>query len=71
MTPSWRKPVGALAIIGIIIVWALLVTSLWPVVNGWHWIGQLLFYIPAGILWIVPLKPLLMCLETGRWRSAP
>lgn len=68
MTPSWRKPVGALAIITLIIAWAAVVTSLWPVVNAWHWIGQMLFYVVAGTMWILPLKPLLLWMETGRWR---
>ena len=68
MTPSWRKPAGAFAIIALIIAWAVLVTSLWPVVNNWHWIGQSLFYLATGIVWIAPLKPLLLWMETGRWR---
>lgn len=69
MTPSWRKPVGALAILALIIVWAVLVSSLWPVVSDWHWTGQLAFYLAAGIVWILPLKPLLLWMETGRWRA--
>ena len=68
MTPSWRKPAGAFAIIALIIAWAVLVTSLWPMVNGWHWTAQALFYLATGIVWIAPLKPLLLWMETGRWR---
>lgn len=66
--PSWRKPVGALAIVGIIIVYAAVVTSLWPAVNGWPWFGQALFWLVAGLLWIAPLRPLLVWMELGRWR---
>lgn len=68
MTPTWRKPAGALAIIALILVWAVLVTSLGSTVSGWHWAGQLLFYLLTGIIWIAPLKPLLLWMETGRWR---
>lgn len=68
MTPSWRKPAGALAIVALIIIWAVLVASLGSVINRWHWIGQLLFYLATGIIWIAPLKPLLLWMETGRWR---
>lgn len=68
MTPSWRKPAGALAIVALIVVWAALVASLAPTISQWHWIGQLLFYLTAGIVWIAPLKPLLLWMETGRWR---
>ena len=68
MTPSWRKPVGVLLILLLILVWAVLVTSLSGVVGGWHWTSQLLFYLVTGIVWITPMKPLLLWIETGRWR---
>ncbi len=66
--PSWRKPAGALLILALIVVWAVLVTSLAGMVGGWWWPAQALFYVVAGIVWILPLKPLLLWMETGRWR---
>ncbi|GAL99658.1 MULTISPECIES: DUF2842 domain-containing protein [Sphingomonas] len=66
MTPSWRKPAGMLLIVAIIIVWAMLVTSLSGVVGQWHWVLQLGFYVVAGIAWITPMKPLLRWMEGGR-----
>lgn len=69
MTPSWRKPAGMLAILGIITVWCVIVASLSATVGGWHWLLQLAFYVVAGIVWIAPLKPLLCWMETGRWRQ--
>jgi len=66
--PSWRKPAGVLAILLLIAVWAALVASLSGVVGGWHWAAQALFYLVAGVAWILPLKPLLLWMETGRWR---
>lgn len=68
MTPSWRKPVGAFAIIALILVWCIGIASLSGVVGQWHGAVQMLFYIVAGIVWIAPLKPLLLWMETGRWR---
>ena len=68
MTPSWRKPAGALASGGFIIVWGLLVSSLWPFVHELHWTLVAVFYLVAGLAWILPLKPLLLWMETGRWR---
>jgi hypothetical protein len=65
MTPNWRKPVGMLLILAIIVVWAALVASLSGVVGGWPWPGQLAFYVVAGIVWIAPLKPLLRWMESG------
>jgi hypothetical protein len=32
------------------------------------WPVQAIFYLIAGIVWILPLKPLLRWMETGRWR---
>lgn len=69
MTPSWRKPVGVLAILALIAAWAALVASLSSTVAGWHWIVQLLFYLITGIVWITPMKPLLRWSETGSWRA--
>jgi hypothetical protein len=66
--PSWRKPAGAFAILGIVIVWAVLIASLSGPIGRLHGIVQAAIYIVAGIVWILPLKPLLAWMETGRWR---
>lgn len=58
-------------ILGVIIVWALLVASFADTVSRWPAWVQLPFYIAAGIVWIVPLKPILRWSETGRWRATP
>lgn len=68
MTPSWRKPAGALAIVALIVAWCVLVASLSGTVGGWAWPLQLIFYLFTGIVWIAPLKPLLRWMETGRFR---
>ncbi len=68
MTPSWRKPAGAFAIVALIILWCVLVASLSATIGGWHWTAQAAFYLVTGIVWIAPLKPLLRWMETGRWR---
>jgi nitrate reductase NapE component len=68
MTPSWRKPVGTLAILLFIILWCVLVVTLAGGVGRWHWSLQAVFYLVAGIAWITPLKPALLWMETGRWR---
>jgi hypothetical protein len=67
--PTWRKPAGVLAILLYIIVWAVLVTSQADRIGGLAWPLQALFYCIAGIIWIVPLKPLLRWMELGRWRA--
>ena len=66
--PSWRKPAGIFAILGLIAIWSALIASLAPTVGEWPVLAQALFYLVAGIVWILPLKPLLRWMETGRFR---
>ena len=68
MNPSWRKPAGIGLILLLVLVWSVLVASAAPVVGRWHWALQAVFYLVAGTAWILPLKPLLMWMELGRWR---
>ena len=72
MTPSWRKPVGALAIIAMLAAWCIAVASLSAWVGGWHWALQLAFYLVAGIgwLWLLPMRRTLSWMETGSFRRA-
>lgn len=65
--PSWRKPAGIFAILALIAVWAVLIASLAGFVGNWPVLAQALFYLIAGIAWILPLKPLLRWMETGRF----
>ena len=66
--PSWRKPAGVGLIMLIIIGWAMLVVS------ALDWFGPMpvllsvLVYAVAGVAWILPLRPILIWMETGRWR---
>jgi len=68
MNPSWRKPAGALAIIGLILVWVVVVASFSGQIGRLPILVQTLIYLALGIVWILPLKPLLRWMETGRWR---
>jgi hypothetical protein len=67
--PSWRKPAGIFAILGLIAVWAGLVASLAGLVGKWPVLAQAAFYMVAGIAWILPLKPLLRWMETGKFKD--
>ncbi len=66
--PSWRKPVGVFAILVLIAIWVVAVASLAGSVGQWPVLVQGLFYLVAGIAWILPLKPVLQWIETGRFR---
>mgnify|MGYP002778698006 CR=1 FL=1 len=69
--PRWRPTAGIFMILAIITVWAVLIGSLAGLVSEWPGLVQLLFYLVAGTIWILPLKPILRWSETGRWRSDP
>jgi len=66
--PSWRKPVGVFAILALIAGWSVGVASLSSTVGQWPILLQSLFYLVAGLAWILPLKPLLAWMETGHFR---
>ncbi|PWG03369.1 DUF2842 domain-containing protein [Sphingosinicella humi] len=67
--PSWRKPFGMFLILLLILVWSIIVVSLAGLLDGLPWPVHALYYTVAGIVWILPLKPLLRWMETGKWRA--
>ena len=67
--PTWRKPAGIGLILLLIVVWAVLVATVAGLIEDWPILIQLPFYLVAGIVWILPLKPLLRWMETGRFRQ--
>jgi predicted membrane channel-forming protein YqfA (hemolysin III family) len=69
--PRGRPTAAVFMILAVILVWAVLVASVSDTVTRWPAAVQLLFYIVAGIVWILPLKPILRWSETGRWRNDP
>jgi hypothetical protein len=55
-------------ILAIIAIWAAIILMLSPFIERLPMLGQLVVYVVAGIVWILPLKPLLAWMETGKWR---
>lgn len=66
--PSWRKGAGTALILLLILLWAAFVASLAQTVSRWPVLVQAPFYLLMGMVWIVPLKPLIRWSLTGRWR---
>ena len=66
--PTWRKPAGMLFILLLIAVWAVIVVSVAGWLEGLPWPVLAAYYITAGIIWILPLKPLLQWMETGSFK---
>jgi hypothetical protein len=67
--PSPRKLAGITLILLLIAVWATFVASMAQVVGGWPILVQAPFYLVMGIIWIVPLKPLVRWIQTGSFRA--
>jgi len=69
VNPSWRKPAGVFLILLLILVWSVAVATFADRIGGWAWPLQALFFLVAGIAWILPLKPLIRWMQTGKWRE--
>jgi predicted membrane channel-forming protein YqfA (hemolysin III family) len=69
--PSYRKLVGIGAILLLIGIWAAFVATLAQIVGRWPILVQAAFYLFMGIVWIIPLKPLVRWIQTGSFRAAP
>src|SRR4029078_4336214 len=67
--PTTRTLAGVALILLLIGVWAAFVASLARVVGGWPILVQAPFYLVMGIIWIIPLKPLLRWIQTGSFRD--
>ncbi len=69
VSPTWRKPAGIALIMAWIILWAVLVVSVSDLLAGLPWPVHAVYYLVAGLAWVLPLKPLLRWMELGRWRG--
>ena len=68
MKPSWRKPVGILAMLFALALYAILAVTLLAPVARWPILAQMVVYLVAGTIWILPLGHFLQWMETGRFR---
>ena len=68
MSNGARKGAGMMLLLGWMVGWIALAATAWDVFAGWSWPFHALYFLIAGIGWVMPLKPLLRWMETGRWR---
>jgi hypothetical protein len=66
--PSPRKLAGIAIIVAIIVVWAAFVASTAPLVGKWPVLVQAAYYLFVGVVWAIPLKPLIRWIQTGSFR---
>jgi Protein of unknown function (DUF2842) len=68
--PTWRIPVGVLALVLGLGGYSIAVaTVLPPLIAAWHAVLQAPVYLAAGLIWLLPLRRFLIWMETGRWRA--
>ncbi len=65
--PSWRKPVGILGMLVYLAVYALAISTFADTLATLpQWLATLI-YLVAGVAWVLPLRPLFVWMNTGRW----
>ncbi|MEH6661746.1 MAG: DUF2842 domain-containing protein [Parasphingorhabdus sp.] len=57
--PSWRKPVGIILMLLLILLWSGIAVTLIDYLDGLNFWLQLPAYIILGVGWIFPIRPLL------------
>ena len=67
MKPTLRKPAGVLGMVAGLVVYAVIIASLAGPIGRLPVLVQAVLYLVLGIIWILPLRPLLLWMETGRW----
>lgn len=68
MKPTWRKPVGTLALLTAVLVYTILLVALVEPISAWPVLAQTAIYAVLGTAWLLPLRRYLIWMETGRWR---
>ncbi len=69
--PTWRIPAGVLLLLAVLFAYGMLIASyIAPLIADWSALAQLPVYLLLGVLWLwlLPLRPFLKWMETGRWR---
>ena len=63
--PSWRTLAGIVLIILLVIGWSIVVVAGSVLIQGRPWPVHLTYYLVAGTIWALPLKPLLRWMLAG------
>ncbi len=66
--PSWRKPIGMILILLVILIWTGISVTLVEALGDLNFWLLLPIYAILGIAWIFPIKPLLTWMNTGKFR---
>ena len=66
MNPNWRALAGMFLILLLILVWSIVVVTGYQLVASTAWPLQALYFLVAGTIWVLPLKPLLRWMQSDR-----
>jgi len=67
--PTWRIPVGVLALFAALLVYGIVIARYVPgLIGAWPVLAQTPVYIVLGLLWLLPMRRFLFWMEHGRWR---
>ncbi len=69
MEPSWRKPAGILGLLLYLVVYAIVVSQFGTALAALPTVIEVIAYMLLGVLWIAPLRPLFLWMNTGQWRQ--
>lgn len=69
MTPSPRKPIGILLLLFGLVLYAGLVAMAAPWLAQLPGLAVVPVYLFLGLIWLVPLGPLLRWMATGCWTA--
>ena len=66
MTPTARRTIGVFAILLLIVAISVIVLIFANQIIAWPIWAQTIFYVVAGLAWLLPLKPLLVWMNKGQ-----
>lgn len=68
MTPSLRRPLGIIGLLLFLFAYVLAAVALAEPVATLHPLLQLPVWLILGLAWVIPVRPVLYWIETGRFR---
>lgn len=66
--PSLRRSFGIIALFIGLMVYALFAVWVFDPVSRLHPLLQMPIWLVLGVAWIFPVKPLMIWIETGKWK---
>ena len=66
--PSLRRSFGIIALFIGLLVYALFAVWVFDPVSRLHPLLQMPIWLVLGVAWIFPVKPLMIWIETGKWK---